>query len=146
MNHQHTSMPIQSRTAQARRITRAARGFSLLELSLVIAIMGILMTIVAVNLVGGAADARKTSTVASMNTIKTGIDRYLAQNGSLPPGLDTLVQAQLINSGVADAWDRPFYYTPNPAGQTPRFQLISMGEDGVPQTADDLNIWDHSDP
>lgn len=125
---------------------RHARAFSLLELSLVIAIMGILMTIVAVNLIGGAEDARKTSTIASMNTIKTGVERYVAQHGSLPPGLDALVAANYISSGVADAWDRPFYYAPNPAGQTPRFQLLSMGADGMPQTEDDINLWDHVDP
>lgn len=131
---------------RSRHLAHARRGFSLLELSLVIAIMGILMTIVTINLVGGAASARESATVTSMNTIKTAVDQYLARHGSMPAGLDVLVTEQLVSSGISDAWERPFYFAPNPAGQTPRFTLISMGEDGVPQTEDDINIWDHIDP
>ncbi|MEM9166424.1 MAG: type II secretion system protein GspG [Planctomycetota bacterium] len=124
--------------------SRNARGFSLLELSLVIAIMGILIGIVAVNLVGGADQARVDATVASMRTIKTGIDRYYAQNGVMPNSLVTLRTAGYIE-GSNDAWDRDFYYTPAAPGQTPRFTLLSAGKDGDAPTDDDINIWDHID-
>jgi prepilin-type N-terminal cleavage/methylation domain-containing protein len=139
--HANDAMNDMPTTHAARR--RRSRAFSLLELVLVIAIIGILMGIVTVNLVGGAASARKTSTIASMRTIKTGIEQYIATNGVPPTGLNQLVEASLISSDIADAWKRPFYYAPRLPGQKPAFDLISMGEDGVPQTADDLIIWDH---
>jgi general secretion pathway protein G len=137
-------MPARPRAAHA-------RAFSLLELSLVIAIMGILMAIVAVNLVGGADNTRKQATIASMRTIQTGVEQYIANNGVPPTGLDVLIASGLIKASAGggpplDAWERPFYFAPAAPGATPAFALVSMGKDGLPQTEDDINAWDHLQP
>ena len=55
---------------------RRRRAFSLLELMLVLAIMGILMAVVAINMVGHGARAQMTAAKASLKTIKTNVDTY----------------------------------------------------------------------
>ncbi len=121
-----------------------ARGFSLLELSLVIAIMGVLMAVAAWNLIGGADDAKIQATKASMQTIKNAMQTYQVRNNSFPPSLQTLIPSQLQQGADLDAWDNTFYYQPNGKPNAPKsegFTLISRGPDGVAGTADDMDIW-----
>ena len=121
-----------------------ARGFSLLELSLVIAIMGILMAVAAFNLIGGADDAKISATKSSMNTIKSALQQYQVQNNSFPPSLNSLIPGKLASGSDLDAWDRPFYYNNVGKPGAPKeegFTLVSMGPDGESGTADDMDIW-----
>ena len=123
-----------------------ARGFSLLELTLVIAIMGVLMAIAAVNLIGGADDAKVKATKTSMATIKTQLQRYYTDHNAYPPSLLTLVtQTRTLQEGAnLDSWDREYFYFPQGKPGAPReegFTLISMGPDGEQGTEDDIDIW-----
>lgn len=120
------------------------RGFSLLELSLVIAIMGILMAVAAWNLMGGANDAKVQATKASMRTIQTALETYQVNNNAFPPSLNAIIPSKLKSGSELDAWDNPFYYQPvGKPGARPEegFTLISMGPDGQAGTEDDIDIW-----
>ena len=123
-----------------------ARGFSLLELTLVIAIMGVLMAIAAVNLIGGADDAKIQATKSSMRTIKDALQSYQTRNNSYPPTLATLITgtSQLQLGADLDSWDQPFYYSPvgrNGAPKEQGFTLISGGPDTQMGTEDDIDVW-----
>ncbi len=123
-----------------------ARGFSLLELTLVIAIMGVLMAIAAVNLIGGADDAKIKATKSSMGIIKTQLQKYYTDHNVYPPSLMTLItETRLLQEGAnLDPWDREYYYSPVGKPNAPReqgFTLISMGPDGESGTEDDIDIW-----
>ncbi len=119
------------------------RGFSLLELTLVIAIMGILMGVVAFSLLGQSDAARVEATKLTMSQIQTAIEGEIAMKGVAPTGLDVLVTSGKIKADkILDEWDSPFYYAPRPAGQKPAFDLRSVGPDRQPQTADDIDLWD----
>ncbi|MFI4871940.1 MAG: type II secretion system protein GspG [Phycisphaerales bacterium JB058] len=123
-----------------------ARGFSLLELTLVIAIMGVLMAVAAINLIGGADDAKIETTKASMKTIKDALQQYQTRNNSYPPALQTLITGtkQLQEGADLDSWDQPFYYSPVGRSGAPKeqgFTLISGGPDTQMGTEDDIDIW-----
>lgn len=122
---------------------RAARGFSLLELMLVLAIMGILMAVAAYNVVGGGNRARVRATEASLTTIKTAlIDYQLGESGSYPPDLRTLVTTKrLDDKALTDAWKNAFQYDPKGRDAEHGFYLFSTGPDGKPGTEDDIDIW-----
>lgn len=130
-------------TKNTRRRTHA-RGFSLLELSLVIAIMGILMAVAAWNLIGGADDAKVKTTEASMKQIKNALQTYHLNNNAFPPTLQSLIPSPLEQGSDLDSWDKPFYYSPTGKPGAPKeqgFTLISMGADGIAGTEDDIDIW-----
>lgn len=130
-----------------RAMGAAARGFSLLEITLVLVIIGLLMGVAAVNLLGGTERARKRTTEATMNTYKTQIQAYMVDHAGSPPAtLQALVDGKYVdadNTGAPprDAWKEPFWYNPAPDDRGHPFQLRSGGKDKEVGTADDLDLW-----
>lgn len=121
-----------------------SRAFSLLELTLVIAIMGVLMAVAAWNLIGGADDAKVQTTKASMKVVKDALQTYYTRNNAYPLTLQELIPTPLAQGSDLDSWDRPFYYSPTGKPNAPReqgFTLLSMGPDGQPGTEDDIDVW-----
>jgi general secretion pathway protein G len=130
-------------TANRRR--RSRPGFSLMELMLVLAIMGILMAVVAINVIGVGERARIKATKASLVTIKSALTTYqLEQGGSYPPDLRTLTSMKpplLDNGKLQDAWKIDFIYDSHgPSAEQP-FVLGSAGPNKVVGDEDDINVW-----
>jgi type II secretion system protein G len=121
---------------------RRRRAFSLLELMLVLAIMGILMAVVAINMVGHGARAQVTAAKASLKTIKTNVDTYYITYSSYPPDLQTLVTCKMIERGsLSDPWKLPFLYDSHGVSTDEPYVLGSAGPDKVVGTPDDLSVW-----
>jgi len=128
-------------------VMRASRpGFSLLELTLVLVIMGMLMAVAAVSLVGNAKRARAKTTKASMTVINGAIKNYMLEKaGSPPPTLDTLVPGYLEEGKMKDSWKEPFFYSATATSSGHEYQLISKGDDKELGTDDDINVWTMND-
>jgi len=104
-----------------RRYEKSLReGFTLVELLLVVAILGILATVVVVNFTGKQVDAMIKATRGSIANISTAIDMYEVDTGRLPSSLDNLVSSSgepnwngpYLRGGLpADAWGTPFGYS-----------------------------------
>jgi len=60
------------------------RGFTLIELLVVVAIIGILATVVVVNLSGAQAKARDSKRKSDLASIQTAISLYKLDNGTVP--------------------------------------------------------------
>ncbi len=126
--------------------SRRAAGFSLLELMLVVVIMGILMSVVIVNLAGAGKKAKTAATIAIMKQIKSALASYSTEYGSLPPtemGLQPLVTTKTLEKVPLDAWKHPFRYMyPGTSGNPDQpYDLMSMGDDAQWGTPGNLNIW-----
>ncbi len=125
----------------SRSYTQSRPGFSLIELTAVLVIIGLLMAGAAIAVPGYLKRARTRVTKTSMTTIKTAINTYSADNaGSAPESLGSLIPSYLDQGAELDAWERAFYYIPTPGGPN-AFNLISAGPDGEFQTSDDINVW-----
>ena len=120
------------------------RGFSLLEMMLVLLIMGALVSIVVVNLVGQDERAKTKITTIRMEQIENALDQYKFEKGSYPTAeesLVVLVTGKYLTEIPLDGWNNEFlYYIPSANPEVP-FDLISLGPDATPNTEDDIFNW-----
>ncbi|MGQ0627428.1 MAG: type II secretion system protein GspG [Phycisphaerales bacterium] len=131
------SRPEPSRYPAPARTIR--RGFTLLEMMLVVLIMGILGTVAVFGAKGLLNQSRKRSTVASLKTIKGALELYNGRFGEYPPSLLNLTTCTdpPIEKIPRDAWQRDFQYFFPSSGNNPNspFDLFSSGPS--PQAGDD---------
>jgi general secretion pathway protein G len=125
---------------------RRTNGFSLMELMLVLAIMGILMAVVAVSMGGMGDKAKIKATKASLVTIRHVLETYHLEQSAWPPDLRTLtaMKPPMLDSTqkLQDAWKTDFIYDPHgPDPSAQPYVLGSAGPNKVVGDEDDLNIW-----
>jgi general secretion pathway protein G len=136
-----------------RNQTRRSRGFTLVEMLLVVAIIGILAALVIPKIAGTTDTARKTRATADIRGgIKTALDHFEIDNGYYPKSLNDLLQqpsdAKQWHGPYfdppelpVDPWGNPYlYYYPSKRNQ-PTYDLLSMGPDQKEGTDDDIGNW-----
>jgi general secretion pathway protein G len=122
---------------------RAQDGFTLIEIMVVIAIIGLLATLVVQSLRGATDKAKRTKAMADIAELKTALDRYYIDNGSYPStdqGLNALVtpsgqgaqntnyeEGGYIRRIPADPWGNQYVYSSDGSNYT----LKSLGADGA---------------
>ena len=137
------------------------RGFTLIELMVVIVILGILAGFVVPKIMGRPEEARRMKARVQIESIETALKLYKLDNGSYPSteqGLQALVEAPSVgtlprawrNGGYLekgkvpnDPWGGEYLYLcPGVNGE---FDLFSYGPDGEPGGEDknaDINSWE----
>lgn len=131
-----------TRTMRATPRRRARGGFSLLELMLVLAIIGILMAVAAFNVLGMGAKGKVTATQSTLNTIKSALDSYILQYSSAPSQLNVLIQTKFLsNKKLQDGWGSNLNYEPRPGDVDRPYLLTSSGPDLQVGTPDDIDVW-----
>ncbi len=117
----------------------ARHAFSLIELSLVVLIMGILAGVAVVAIGPKIFKAKTQVTKTNMLSINNSLKEYHATNNSYPPSLAQLVP-NYFEKLPKDGWKREFYYS-SPGINNHPYEIRSMGDDGLPSTPDDLDLW-----
>lgn len=134
----------QSKRKAARR-SQEEEGFTLVELMVVIVIIGLLATVVMVNVMPSQDKAMATKAKADIATLEQAMEMYRLDNFRYPSGgegLSALVSPPAagqsgqyrpdgyIKSLPTDPWGRPYQVTvPGRAGP---FDIYSLGADGAP--------------
>lgn len=115
-------------------------GFTLVELLLVVAILGVLATVAIMNTQGMGNEARISATRSSISAIEQAARTYEIRTGKFPDSLDQLLQPMgdrpplLDKKASSDSWGVPFAYK-----KTNTFiEIRSAGKDGAMNTEDDL--------
>lgn len=124
------------------------RGFTLLELLLVLSILVVIGGIVLVNIGGAQKEANANATTTQLNSLKSNIQMYQIRMNGLPETLDQLRDgpsdaskkakwvAPIITEIPKDAWGNDLVYSVN--GN--EFEIRSGGIDGQVNTDDDLIV------
>ncbi len=125
---------------------KANEGFSLLELILVMVIMGILAGMVAFAVAGRGNDARRTRAKSDLSVYQNAIEAYaLEHEDKYPKSLNDLAIVDkrgrsYIQQIKPDGWTNPYVYSY--PGKKNKYDLYSMGPDGISGTEDDISVWD----
>jgi general secretion pathway protein G len=129
----------------SRRLQLSVRafGFTLLELLVVVAIIGLLAGFVAPRYFGQLGKSEVSAAKAQMDAIEKALDQYRLDTGRYPStelGLDSLVvrpasepkwNGPYLKKAVPlDPWGKPFLY--KAPGERGDFDLVSYGKDGQP--------------
>jgi prepilin-type N-terminal cleavage/methylation domain-containing protein len=119
----------------------ARPGFSLIEITAVILMIGILAAAAAVAILPQVSKARVNTTKNSMKTVKTGINSYMVENATPPSSLSVLIGPYLEEGSDLDAWGTPLYYRVTTGAARP-YELISAGPDKeFTTTEDNIDLW-----
>lgn len=117
------------------------KGFTLIELMVVLVILGIIIGLVVPNVVGRGDEARVTAAETDIKTIGQALEMYRLHNSHYPStdqGLEALVskpsgspepknwRGPYLSSMPDDPWDNPYGYIND--GSIP--EIISFGADG----------------
>ena len=110
------------------------KGMSLVEIMVVIAIIGVLMTVIAVNVLGFLGDANQDATKIQIRKIDEALTVYAAKHqGKYPSTADGLAAAKKYftdNAVPTDAWGNELlYFSPGTHGDHP-YEILSLGRDG----------------
>ncbi len=109
----------------------AARGFTLIEVLVVVIILGILASIVVPNIMDKPGQAKITKAKSDVRAIESALNMYKLENHDYPgtdEGLEALVGNELPRL-PKDPWDKPYFYL-NP-GQNGVIDIYSLGRDGA---------------
>lgn len=116
------------------------KGFSLIEIMVVIVIIGILSTFVGMNVFSAVDDANESKARTEMSTIKTAVKRYRMKRGKFPQSLKELVPKYIEDEeGFMDPWDKD-YVLKVPGRKKQSFEVFSCGPDGIEGNDDDVTL------
>jgi general secretion pathway protein G len=131
------------------------RGFTLMEMLIVLTIIALLMGMVIFKVRDLTSGAKPEKVNADLLTFKEMLASYELDNGTLPTndqGIKALWDKPTVepvpprwhaelDSEVLDPWGHPYQYR-NPGKHNPdKYDIFSMGEDGLPDTDDDIGNW-----
>ncbi|CUA86512.1 type II secretion system major pseudopilin GspG [Pseudidiomarina woesei] len=130
-------------------------GFSLIEVMVVIAILGLLASLILPNVLGSADQANRQKARTDIIALENALAQYRLDNGVFPTteqGLEALVQEPNVQPSPrnyrrggyiqrlpADPWGSE-YLLLSP-GENGDIDIFSAGPDGQPGTDDDIGNW-----
>ena len=125
------------------RQAKLSRGFTLIEILVVMAIIGMLAVMVAPNIFRQQAGAMRDAALSQISSLETALDSFRLDMNQYPDSLSELME----NESGSASWNGPYLRREIPAdpwgneyvyqSDGRNFTLISYGADGVQGGEDD---------
>src|SRR2546421_11980160 len=142
------------------RVETKSRGFTLIEILVVIIVLGLLAALVGPRILGRVSEAKSAAARTQIELLGLALDNYRLDNGSYPTTEQGLAALQVIptrdpiplnwrgpylrKAVPLDPWGRAYLYKSpgehNPTG----YDLFTFGRDGQPGGEDedaDITSW-----
>lgn len=131
----------------------AVRGFTLVELLLVLIILALIGGLVLPNIIGRAEGAKVKAASSQIDRLAMAVETYYMDTNSFPDTLEELVD----NNGGINGWNGPYVkrsilkdpwnreYVYQYPGEKGQFDITSLGADGQPGGEDtnaDIDNWE----
>lgn len=158
------SNPVPSSSTPTRRLRRTRRGFTLIEVLIVIAIVAALGALVAFNLIGTKEKANTDLASIDMKTIQRALQLFYTNHNRWPtdaegikvlwdksalenPEVDEAKWTRLLEEpSENDPWGSPWQYrAQSEHGDSTKYDLWSTGPDKQDGTEDDITSWKKTD-
>jgi len=137
---------------------QSSRGFTLIEIMVVMVILGLLVAVVAPNIMGRSDQAKVTVAETQLTNISKALDIYRLDNSHYPStqqGLEALSSKPTgspepknwspdgyMNNIPQDPWNKDFQYvSPGTEGPYDLYSYGSDGQEGGDGDAADISIW-----
>ncbi|WKE65917.1 type II secretion system major pseudopilin GspG [Gallaecimonas kandeliae] len=136
------------------------QGFTLIEIMVVVVILGMLIAIVAPNVLGNKDKAMVQKAVADISGLESALEMYYLDNSTLPTteqGLNALVEEPVpaprnwreggyIKRLPKDPWGNDYLYiAPGEHGKYDLFTLGADGQEGGEELNADIGNWNLKD-
>lgn len=112
---------------------RSNKGFTLIEIMIVVTIIAILSAIIIPNVINYPKRARVTATKLQIQQFRTPLELYYNDKGRYPSseeGLEALVKEGLIKKIPLDPWNNPYHYRYPGEINPEEYEIWSYGADG----------------
>ena len=142
------------------RVETEARGFTLIEILVVIIVLGLLAALVGPRILGRVSEAKTATARTQIELLGLALDNYRLDNGSYPTseqGLEALQEKPtreqiplswrgpyLKKAVPLDPWGRPYIYKSPGEHNATGYDLSTLGRDGQPGGEDedaDITNW-----
>jgi len=135
-----------AKSIEGSKATRYARGFTLIEIMVVVIIIGLLAAVIVPQVVSKVDEAKVTKAKSDVQTLETALTMYRLDNSKYPTtdqGLQALVtqptdpsirhwrQGGYIPHLSKDPWGNDYQYA-SPGTHNKDYDLYSLGADGQP--------------
>lgn len=130
-----------------------ARGFTLVELLLVLVILALIGSLVLPGIIGKAEGAKAKAAKSQLDRLSMAVESYYLDTGRTPESLEALIEdggdaagwngPYVKKSSLQDPWGREYVY--QYPGEHGDFDIYSYGADGSPGgegTNADINSWE----
>ncbi|MFH2137756.1 MAG: type II secretion system major pseudopilin GspG [Candidatus Omnitrophota bacterium] len=134
---------------------RKIRAFTLIELMIVVVIIAVLASMVLPRFAGRSEEARKAVAKSDVEVnIATSLKLYSVDNGKYPDssqGLEALItppatatnwKGPYMDNHPKDPWGRPYQYRVPGTHNPKKYDLYSLGKDGL-ESDDDIRNWEN---
>lgn len=133
---------------------QSKKGFTLIELMLVVIIIGVLVSMVVPRLAGRSEEARITTAKADIHAnISVALDLFELDNGKYPTTEEGLAalrakpasslnwKGPYFKKAPLDPWGKEYIYR-SPGEHNPDYDLYSYGPDATEGGGDDITNWE----
>ena len=147
---------MQLKNLKKSKLSRSSRrGFTLVEMLLVLVILATLAAVVVPKFAGRAKQAKVTAAISQIANLEIALDSFEVDNAYYPKGGDGLKELidqpsntpdwqgpYMQKSIPLDPWRNEYVYVYPGKKNSSSYDIYSVGPDGRAGTEDDINNWD----